>query len=395
MKTKIDINGQRILVLDPDKQPIPIPLTIEGVAPFPERENKKDRNIDRNITFGEHIRVKITGLSAAIQNGMPSGINDAKFNAEVLVLNLNGYSLNSIRGTPVTVANNLDSIDFQLKHEEADHTIWSAILGGAWNWNREVTVAVGCPDGEVIQTAQGKGTQKLTLQLWKSPRILFMLIPTFLLIYFFLRYFAGTILRNSGVTKTRAYSLGRSQIAFWTYLILITFIAMFVISGDYVNIVSSQAMMLLGISSATTIGASVIDSNEEKKLSPEDQNKLLQLEQTNERLLNDLKRDKKGTETWLTKTAELEANKLEMDKLEQQSRGFFYDILTNPLGEINFHRYQIVIWTVVLGGVFLYMVLQNFKMPEFDATLLGLQGISSGTYLALKRQEPSAGQTPS
>ena len=84
---------------------------------------------------------------------------------------------------------------------------------------------------------------------------------------------------------------------------------------------------------------------------------------------------------------ELANIKKDMNDIEQQSKNFFNDILTNPSGEINLHRYQIFIWTLVLGLVFIYQVLTTFKMPEFDTNLLALQGISSGTFLALKSQE--------
>jgi hypothetical protein len=44
-------------------------------------------------------------------------------------------------------------------------------------------------------------------------------------------------------------------------------------------------------------------------------------------------------------------------------------------------------WTVVLVMVFLRAVRQEVLMPDFDATLLGLLGISSGTYLGFKFPE--------
>jgi hypothetical protein len=80
-----------------------------------------------------------------------------------------------------------------------------------------------------------------------------------------------------------------------------------------------------------------------------------------------------------------------MGCIEQQSQNFIRDVLTNPNGEVNLHRYQMFIWTIVLGLVFIYEVLTTFKMPEFDATLLALQGLSSGTFVALKAQEKPAG----
>ena len=51
---------------------------------------------------------------------------------------------------------------------------------------------------------------------------------------------------------------------------------------------------------------------------------------------------------------------------------------------ITFHRFQIVVWTLILGVVFVSEVLTKLAMPAFDATLLVLMGISSGTYLGFR-----------
>jgi hypothetical protein len=45
------------------------------------------------------------------------------------------------------------------------------------------------------------------------------------------------------------------------------------------------------------------------------------------------------------------------------------------------------VWTIVLAMVFLRAVYTDVLIPEFDATLLGLLGISSGTYLGFKFPE--------
>ena len=68
------------------------------------------------------------------------------------------------------------------------------------------------------------------------------------------------------------------------------------------------------------------------------------------------------------------------------SKGFLNDILSD--GEsVSFHRFQIAVWTIVLGVVFVWSVYRNITMPEFDASLLTLMGISSGTYLGFKFPE--------
>ncbi len=46
-----------------------------------------------------------------------------------------------------------------------------------------------------------------------------------------------------------------------------------------------------------------------------------------------------------------------------------------------------LLWTVSLGLVFIVGVYQKLAMPEFDATLLALMGISSGVYLGFKIPE--------
>jgi hypothetical protein len=67
------------------------------------------------------------------------------------------------------------------------------------------------------------------------------------------------------------------------------------------------------------------------------------------------------------------------------SKGFL-DILKDGDG-LSFHRFQIAVWTVVLGFVFIKSAFLDLVMPEFDTTLLGLMGISSGTYIGFKFPE--------
>jgi hypothetical protein len=73
-------------------------------------------------------------------------------------------------------------------------------------------------------------------------------------------------------------------------------------------------------------------------------------------------------------------------KLKGESQGWLIDILSDADG-IDFHRFQVVGWTLVLGIVFIYDVWQRLAMPEFSGALLGLQGLSAATYVGLKIPE--------
>jgi hypothetical protein len=75
-------------------------------------------------------------------------------------------------------------------------------------------------------------------------------------------------------------------------------------------------------------------------------------------------------------------------KLTNQSEWWFTDILSDAEG-VSFHRFQLLSWTIVLGAIFAVGAYRDLAMPVFDTTLMGLLGLSAGTYLGLKIPEPT------
>jgi hypothetical protein len=65
------------------------------------------------------------------------------------------------------------------------------------------------------------------------------------------------------------------------------------------------------------------------------------------------------------------------------SQGFFSDLISEG-GEPEISRLQMLVWNVVLGVVFIWQSVFEWKMPEFDATLMTLLGISSTAYVGFK-----------
>ena len=78
-----------------------------------------------------------------------------------------------------------------------------------------------------------------------------------------------------------------------------------------------------------------------------------------------------------------------INALVPSSESFVEDLLTDRDG-INIHRFQMMVWTIVLVVLFVHSVWSRLSMPEFSATLLALQGISGGTYLGFKIPERPA-----
>lgn len=192
------------------------------------------------------------------------------------------------------------------------------------------------------------------------------------------------------------FSLGRIQMAFWFFLIFQSFIYIGIITWNYRDIITESSLTLMGISAITGVSSIFIDNDKY----PEKASQLQKFKQEKEVLQNKIKGLKsKKTDPEESKSLE-EAKELQDEykaqiidkdqkiksiekKLHPKSKNIFSDILCDTNG-ISFYRFQIVIWTLTLGIIFVVQVYQNLTMPEFDATLLTLQGITSGTYLGFK-----------
>jgi len=192
---------------------------------------------------------------------------------------------------------------------------------------------------------QVRGTRAFTIVLFSS-MLFYTCVVAFivLIIIFFFVARSSDILRDSTdpapvAPKRKPYSLARSQMALWFFLIMGAFMLLWTMTGR-TDTIQISLVALMGISAATGLGALMIDNND-------------------------------------SNTAAAAA---------YSSEGFFRDILSNN-GSISLHRFQIFGWTLVLGIVFIVSVFRNLAMPEFNSTLLILMGVSSGTYLGYKVKE--------
>ena len=180
------------------------------------------------------------------------------------------------------------------------------------------------------------------------------------------------MLRDASTATPRPYSWSRVQLAWWTVIVFSSYITIILRSHGSLPDFNNSILYLLGISSATTIGAMLIDVSD----------------QSNPALSN----------------------------LSQNDRGntFFLDILSDKNG-ISIHRFQTIIFNIVFGIWFIGAVLQRLAidppcaicagqpasgacitclnnyaraiMPFIPSNDLILMSISSGLYEALKITE--------
>lgn len=157
------------------------------------------------------------------------------------------------------------------------------------------------------------------------------------------------MLRDTSKQAPQPYSWSRVQLAWWSVIILSSFIAVLWARPEHVApTLDYSVVILLGISAVTTTTAKVIDQS--------DANALVQMPGEN----------------------------------------FFLDILSDSNG-ISISRFQTVVFNLVFGIWFISVVAHNlsnppqgninFIIPHIENTNLALLGLSSATYAAMKTTE--------
>ncbi|MGH9959612.1 MAG: hypothetical protein ACREBC_21205, partial [Pyrinomonadaceae bacterium] len=131
-----------------------------------------------------------------------------------------------------------------------------------------------------------------------------------------------------------------------------------------------QALILLGISGATGLSAVVIGTNKKSEVQTniaEAKTKLAQLQQEKAELDEHKQNDPASVSqaSELRSAAiepEIDSKSKEITDMSKQikageSEGFWRDICDDGNGA-SFHRLQVVIWTMILGGIFVQTVAQ-------------------------------------
>lgn len=178
------------------------------------------------------------------------------------------------------------------------------------------------------------------------------------------------MLRDSSLAAKKPFSFARVQLAWWTTIVLASFISV-MLCKHAIPTFDSSTLVLLGISVATTGAARVIDQSDQ-------------------------------------------SNPAIVRGQNQPGENLFLDILSDGTG-VNIHRFQTVVFNLVFGVWFIAAVLRNlpqcpaihctdlmtcincsadaskaaynFIIPRICDNNLILLGLSAGTYAALKTTE--------
>ena len=314
-----------------------------------------------------------------------------------IILYLNRRPLNNVLAQPPTDPK-LNELMFPLSRTEDSRDVWTYLLGKPRWRDREVQVSVGVDNQFAVPS-----TASVYLRVIPRSWFIFWLaIFGIFAIGFVLLAIRSDVLRDPVTAPLRArppYSLSRTQAAWWFFLILASYLLIGMVTGDFATSITGTTLVLLGISAGTAAGSAFIDASKSSRVSHAQDaaratamySELQTLDTDIAKLETDMKTN--PDPALAHQMAEMEAMRSEKlslyRKITNQSESFLLDILSDNHG-VNFHRFQAMAWTVVLGFIFVGHVYRDLAMPQFSETLLGLMGISSGTYLSLKIPESSS-----
>lgn len=193
----------------------------------------------------------------------------------------------------------------------------------------------------------------------KAQKLSWVLILAFLVFFVLIIFVYKSLIKDdiSNLTDNEAivacYSFSKTQFAFWTFIVLASYIYIWRIAGD-LETLNNTALILLGITSATITTSNLISKKEEKDAKP-------------------------GKET---------ANLLDFrGKHPDDPKSYFLEDILSDSNGISMHRLQAVVFNLVFGVAFLQAVITDYAMPDFTETQLILLGLSNGTYAFLKSSE--------
>lgn len=405
----------------PAPAPTPRPEVIDVYNIYEANNSNAFKRTEAGL--GDIIIVKVSGLRELLHRAKcatddPQNPPPPTCRPQDLLLYLDGRPLKGLlpeSGAPKPEEGTLrfhlqrpgESAPTQYAADTDEH--WADLLGLSLDdlsLHRDVSVSVGLENEYPIDTR----VKNFHLLRMRSGRLYFWSI-FFALCLIALVHFArqSDLLRDRKPVlwkQRKPYSLSLSQAAWWFVLTAVSFVFIWMVTGQYD--LSSSVLVLLGIGFGTALGAAVIDQNKGARPATaaalpgsNELDTLLAKKHEQEARLSVLESNLRDAAPGAARdaaqaalAAQQSAYDLLTAEIKQKYPGsigsghinFARDILSDANG-ISFHRFQMLVWTVVLGFIFIHSVFTRLAMPQFSTTLLSLMGISAGAYLGGKGTE--------
>ena len=386
------------------QSPSPTPALVSQPTPGPtvapaSTMAPKVVAVEGNLELDDIIQVEVDHLNEWA----------ARNDASKLIPYLDGLAVHG--NYPAEVHADQNHLHFHLQSTAESRKVWIAILGEPHNTRKAVAFSVGLDNHGPFDTVFDQQHPIWLTVISPIYGVVSLVVVgvTFVLLIWLAH--KTNLVRDGGLCpvpgKLRPYNLGRVQMAFWFFLIYASYVTIWLITNA-LDTITGSLLALMGISAGTALSEAMIDSG--KLTTNSDQLQSLTAErQSLQQTIPDVQtqldtlnaKDTLSTEDASNRdslNAQLQKYRARLAQIGDQiqavtppadagvSKGFLRDVLSDRSG-YSFHRFQIFAWTIVLGIIFISSVYNSLSMPEFSTTLLGLMGLSSGTYIGFKFPE--------
>jgi hypothetical protein len=319
------------------------------------------------------IRPKINYLRGEIFlkiSNLSNFLASASQKQKPVVLFINGMALTDVSNNVVDIDSGI--LGFQLQRTPANRDTWSPLLVdpiGNGQDTRLFPVSAGLPGESPLPVGEAAKYTYLWVIGWNWWTIAWFILLLALALVFFILATYSDILRGPvpDAAGRKPFSLSRTQAAFWLFITAFSFVFIWAVTNDTATL-NTSVLALIGISAGTAMAANFIEGSPSSAPVPAAPAPAVPAPAPAGAALPPV-----------VKTSLV----AKIQKI--RFVGYFLgDILTDDTGGISIHRFQIFVWTLILGIIFLVSVINELSMPEFNGTLLALMGISSATYIGNK-----------
>jgi hypothetical protein len=281
---------------------------------------------ERQVYLGDWVVISVCNLDALVR--------DAEVKQQSITLFIEGLDT-GIEPSGIDIESG--TLTFELTRNAKNKHIWNQFLyDPLFDPDATMRLSVGIAGDRSLPRAVGANLsvrlEKLFIDHWTMTWLALLLAVAIALVVYSRR---SDMLRDGPSVERvyQPYSLARVQMAWWFFLLVVGYVFIWLVTGEADSIAPSL-LGLVGISAATALAAVAVTPASSSG--------------------------------------------------PRASKGFMRDLISDDRGVVALDRLQVVVWTLVLGGIFLSSVLAYLTMPEFSATMLALMGISSGTYIGFK-----------
>lgn len=351
------------------------------------------------VHLGDEVQVGVSGYeglrksAAARQKPITLWLNGLDAKLERI-----GEGMFAEAKPPMTAAERVDArvLTFRLTRTNDNKDLWRNLLRDPFGEPTEkLALSVGVSDDVPLLLADAVSGGLTLEKTHFTATAVFWILLVLLIIVLLFRYASDMLRAGPPVNgRKQAFSLARSQMAWWFILIIVSYITIWLITGDR-DTVTTSLLVLMGISAATAMGSIAIDANAPARANEMRQELLAEKATIAAQPMVPLtaagsQHAQEATEAMNLRVAQIDQTVANVTGPPITTGSWLRDVLTDNNGTVGLHRFQILAWTIVLGFIFIASVGRDLSMPEFNTTLLALMGISAGTYLGFKLP-PNAG----